>query len=77
MSPNDQQKSYFKRPCILRSMSLSMKNIMPTPLSEMKWSPTSPFDAVVGKMVNNWQWSNEEVDFLQTILIEESIDLQI
>ena len=51
-------------------MSLSMKNIMPTPLSEMKWFPTSCFDANVSQL----QWSVEEVDFLQTNLMEEPMD---
>ena len=74
---NDAYK-HVARPCITLSshfLSPSMENIAPTPLSEMKWFSTSSFDADVSEMDDHWQWSNEEVDILQTIMKEGPLDL--
>lgn len=47
---------------------------MSTPLSELKWSSKSSLDADISEMDDDWQWSAEEVAFLQTMLVEESMD---
>ena len=73
MSPNAPYQHRAVRPSITRSssLSLSMDNIMPTPLSEMTWSSsTSSFEAE-----DHWQWSAEEINFLQIFSVEEPMDL--
>ena len=73
MSPNAPYQHRAVRPSITRSssLSLSMDNIMPTPLSEMTWSSsTSSFEAG-----DHWQWSAEEIYFLQTIMAKKPFDV--
>ena len=73
MSPNARYQHRVVRPSIKRSspFSPSMENIMPTPLSEIKWSSsTSSFEAG-----DHWQWSAEEIYFLQTIMAKKPFDV--
>ena len=70
-----QQKPHVTRPPITLSSSMppSSENIMPTPFAEMKWNPTSSLDGDVFELDDHWQWSVEEIFFLQTILMEEPL----
>ena len=72
---NARQKSHSARPFISssshHSLSPSIENSMPL---EMKWNPASPFDSDVAEIAREWKWYSEDVDILQTILVEEPMD---
>ena len=69
-----QQQTHVARPSS-SSMSPSMENIMPTPLSEMKLNSTLSLVTDVAEMEDKSHWSAEEVEFLQTILMGEPFHL--